>query len=262
MASISRSSRLGPSSRLAVKRWRRSPEPVRAGRSDGRVGDDRVGARREVPGAGRDGRARGRVAAHRRRGRARPASSQCTSRRATGDGRAARGGPGRRPAARGPTGRSNPSSSLRSGGPSRKRTRSATSVDGRLGPLGHPEHVVRVVEAAQRVEHPDDVVRVGHDPRRVLRGDHPVEAADVEAGEGAVALEQLGQRGLAHRELHQLGLVGRQLVDRARQAGPRPLGAATGGGHRAGSDDADLHRRIIPEPVRDRHGAGRRPASW
>jgi hypothetical protein len=107
--------------------------------------------------------------------------------------------------------------------------------------VGQPREVVGVVEPAQPVLEVDHVAWMVDHPGRVLRAHHDVEAGEVELGEAPVAVDELPEGALAARELDDLRLVGRVLVEVILQAPPQVLGPADRVGDRAGGHDGDVH---------------------
>ena len=110
-----------------------------------------------------------------------------------------------------------------------------------LQPQREPIDVVGVVEAAQLVLQVDDVPRVAHHPRGVLRRDDEVEAVEVELGEAPVGVDEVPERVLAARQLDQLRLMLGVLVEVVLQTAPEVLGPPDDVRDRAGRDDGDIH---------------------
>ena len=163
-------------------------------------------------------------------------SSQCTSSRASGPGKAQVGmvgavGPHAVVEAVEQLGQHRPVvAAAHRGGAGRRTPRRS----GR-GPLGQAEQVIRVVQAAQRMEHEHACGRVRDDPRRVLHADHPVEVAEVERGERLVPVRS-GRRGVdsstgsftSSQSCGVSSLMARARPSTARSAPPRVNGTGDG----------------------------------
>ena len=102
-------------------------------------------------------------------------------------------------------------------------------------------HVIGVVEAPQAVQHVDDVVRMADHPGGVLGRHHEVEAGQVELGEPPVGVDEIPELELRARQLDQLSLMGRVLVEMILQPPPQVLRSTDHVRDRAGRDDGDVH---------------------
>ena len=118
------------------------------------------------------------------------------------------------------------------------------------GPQREAEPVVRVVQAAQRVEHEHAVRGCEAIHAGYFTLMHAVEMAEIQRGERLVPVHQADEVRFVDGQLHDFAVVRRVVVDGARRDPRPPVPRPAGVRRRRRREDRDIHARTVASTSR------------